>query len=301
MDCNALLQGIYTVACVIHFLPPHDLLLCSVQAALSISRSRLRAIRWWRVRSSITRWDWQDLLVLRKWVYQWHWEVNICDRGLHLSVIMGLLASASFRGEGALTSEGHADTSARAVLQFMSCHWVRLGSLFIDVGMDVSRVSRTWQEQSGGVSCSWKYARCQHSLKSPLSWFHSHLGLDCVWVPEACTGGGCQTCPERPVFPHLAVLTRTLMLSFHLSPALLVTCLFTSLLHWGYVVPVIKSSQRLNPGPYPQAYAWVFPWHIDHLNPLSWCPTQAWVLSSQPPCVSCSQIVTHQALGLLHQ
>ena len=43
-DCNALLQGIYTVACVIHFLPPHSLLLCSVQAALSISGLRLRAI-----------------------------------------------------------------------------------------------------------------------------------------------------------------------------------------------------------------------------------------------------------------
>ena len=140
VDCNALLQGIYTVACVIHFFPPHNLLLCSVQAALSISRSRLRAIRWWRVRSSITHWDWQGLLSLGKWVYQWHWEVNICDRRLHLSVMMGLLASASFRGEWTLTSEGRTDTSAQAVLQFMSCHWVMLGSLFTDVEIDASRV-----------------------------------------------------------------------------------------------------------------------------------------------------------------
>ena len=52
-------------------------------------------------------------------------------------------------------------------------------------------------------------------------------------------GGSGQACPEWLVFPYVAVLTRTLMLSFQLSPALLVTCLFTSFTHWGYVVPVL--------------------------------------------------------------
>ena len=51
--------------------------------------------------------------------------------------------------------------------------------------------------------------------------------------------GGGQAYPEWPMFSYVLVLARALTLSFRLSPALLITCLFTSLLHWGYVVPVL--------------------------------------------------------------
>ena len=185
---------------------------------------------------------------------------------------------------------------------FQSCHWVTLGSLFINLEMDASRIVRKCQEQSGGVSCSWKYARCWHSLKSPPSWFHSHLGSTLCPAARSMHVWGWPGLSIEPRLPPPGCSNQNsnaVLLPFSSLP---VTCLFTSLLHWATwspccLFPEIKP-RALSPGLCMR----VFPWHIGHLNPPSCCPTQAWVLSSsQPPCVSCSQIVTHQALGLLHQ
>ena len=68
---------------------------------------------------------------------------------------------------------------------------------------------------------------------------YNHLPVDFTPIWGYSVSGGGQACPEWPVFSYVVVLARALTLSFRLSPALLITCLFTSLLHWGYVVPVL--------------------------------------------------------------